>query len=277
MTAYVGIDLHRRRSLVVCLDEGGDRLWWRRIDNSPQTLMEVMAEAGPEPEVVIEATWGWYWAADVVTEAGGRVHLAHPLGIKGFENRRVKNDLTDATMLADLLRMGSLPESWIPPGSVREQRELVRYRHKLSQLRAGLKGQIHAVLGKEGVIPHLVEMWGPAGYQFLNETRLGDAYEYRLESLRDLIEVYDREIAALEERIRDRFRNHHGYRVIQQLNGVGPVHAAVFVAEIGDPGLDQRQRSALHGQLKRMCVAKRLRVDPFGDPGLPPRPVDNRP
>ncbi len=36
--------------------------------------------------MVLEATWGWYWDADVITEAGGRVHLAHPLGIKGFEN-----------------------------------------------------------------------------------------------------------------------------------------------------------------------------------------------
>jgi transposase len=60
--------------------------------------------AGPEPEVVLEATWGWYWAADVVAHAGGRVHLAHPLGIAGFENRRVKNDRVDARLLADLLR-----------------------------------------------------------------------------------------------------------------------------------------------------------------------------
>ena len=110
----------------------------------PQTLMEVVGASGPGPEVVIEATWGWYWAADVVTEAGGRVHLAHPLGIKGFENRRVKNDLADATMLADLLGMGRLPESWIPPHSIRELRELVRYRHKLCQLRSGLKNQVHA-------------------------------------------------------------------------------------------------------------------------------------
>ncbi len=234
MAAYVGIDLHRRRSLAVCINEEGERLWWRRFENSPLNLVEVVAEAGPEPEVVIEATWGWYWAADVVAEAGGRVHLAHPLGIKGFENRRVKNDLADATMLADLLRMGSLPESWIPPHSVRELRELVRYRHKLSQLRTGLKSQVHAVLGKEGVIPHLVELWGPAGHRFLDETRMGDAYEYRLESLRDLIEVYDREIDALEHRIHGQLRDHHGYRVIQQLNGVGPVHGAVFVAEIGD-------------------------------------------
>ena len=71
MTAYVGIDLHRRRSVAVCLNERGDRLWWRRIENSPQTLAEVVAEAGPFPEVVIEATWGWYWAAMSSAKLGG--------------------------------------------------------------------------------------------------------------------------------------------------------------------------------------------------------------
>ena len=50
--------------------------------------------------MVLEATWGWYWAADVLEEMGARVHLAHPLGVKGFENRRVKNDDKDATLLA---------------------------------------------------------------------------------------------------------------------------------------------------------------------------------
>jgi transposase len=108
----------------------------------------------------LEATWGWYWAADLLKEAGFRVHLAHPLGVKGFQSRRVKNDDRDATLLADLLRMGSLPEAWVAPPELRELRELVRYRHKLCELRSGLKSQIHAVLGKEGVIPQLVELWG---------------------------------------------------------------------------------------------------------------------
>jgi transposase len=130
--------------------------------------------------------------------------------------------------------MGRLPESWIPPHSIRELRELVRYRHKLSQLRTGLKSQVHAVLGKEGVIPQLVELWGPAGHEFLNGTHLGEVYQYRVESLRDLIEVYDREIHQLEQRIHARLRDHRGYRVVQHLNGVGRVHGAVFVAEIGD-------------------------------------------
>ena len=234
MSRYVGIDLHRRRSVVVILDSDGTKVSSTRIENSPVALATAVVEAGSEPEVVLEATWGWYWAADVLEEAGARVHLAHPLGVKGFENRRVKNDDKDATLLADLLRMGSLPESWIAPRSLRQLRELVRYRHKLSQLRTGLKSQVHSVLGKEGVVPSLTTLWGPGGAWFLDDTPLGEAYEYRIESLRDLIISYDREITELDQRIHLRVRDDVGYRAIQQLSGVGRVFAAVFVAEIGD-------------------------------------------
>jgi transposase len=234
MGAYLGIDLHRRRSLAVCLNEEGDRLWWKRFDNSPGNLAEVVERAGPDPEVAMEATWGWYWAADLISDMGGEVHLGHPLGIKGYENRRVKNDLADATLLADLLRMNRLPESWIAPDSIRQLRELVRYRHKLSQMRTGLKGQIHSVMGKEGVIPTLVEMWGPAGSAYLDSLDLADAYALRVDSLRDLVEVFDEEIHTLDKRIHQQLKHDVGYKTIQQLNGVGRVHAAVFCAEIGE-------------------------------------------
>ena len=93
-----------------------------------------------------------YWAVDVLHECGAHVHLAHPLGVKGFQYRRVKNDVRDAADLADLLRMGRLPEAWIAPPQTRELRELVRYRAKLVAIRSGLKAQIHAVLAKAGVL-----------------------------------------------------------------------------------------------------------------------------
>jgi transposase len=233
MGSYVGIDLHRRRSVIVVMNEEGEVRSTTRIDNDPVALAAAVAAAGPDPEVVVEATWGWYWAAEVIAEAGGRMHLAHPLGIKGFENRRVKNDVVDATLLADLLRMGRLPEAWIAPAPVRELRELVRYRRKLSRLRAGLKAQVHQTLGKEGVLPP-VGLWGPGGARFLNSVELGDVYLNRVESLRDLLALYNREIIQLDGQIHRRLKGHPGYGVIQQIGGVGPVLAAVFVAEIGD-------------------------------------------
>ena len=130
---YVGIDLHRRRTVIVRMAADGAVLETVRIENDALALAAELAKAGSEPEVAMEATLGWYWAADVIGECGARLHLAHPLGIKAFAYQRVKKDESDARLLADLLRMGRLPESWIAPPEVRELRELVRYRHRSSR------------------------------------------------------------------------------------------------------------------------------------------------
>src|SRR6185369_9773825 len=88
----VGIDLHRRRSVIVRMTDDGRKLETVRITNSPAALRREIAKAGQHPRVVVEATYGWYWAADVLEEAGAEVHLAHPLGVKAYTYRRVKND-----------------------------------------------------------------------------------------------------------------------------------------------------------------------------------------
>jgi transposase len=230
---YVGIDLHRRRSVIYTMDADGERVSCERIDNDPLTLLEAVSVGGPDAEVVIEATYGWYWAVDLLRDAGFSVHLAHPSG-NDWGKRRVKNDERDARDLADLLRLGRLAEAWIAPPATREVRELVRYRAKLVQLRSGLKSQVHAVMAKEGVLPQLDDMFGPGGQRLLDEMELADAYTVRVESLRDLIEVYDREVVMLERRIHQELRDDRGYQAIQALNGVGRTIAAIFVTEIGD-------------------------------------------
>jgi transposase len=230
---YVGIDFHRRRSVVVRMSTRGKRLSVVRIDNSPAALAEAVTAAGDHPHVVIEATYGWYWAVDVLQELGATVHLANPNALNWGE-RRVKNDVVDATDLADMLRLGRLPEAWIAPPALRELRELVRYRAKLVQLRSGLKAQVHAVMAKEGVLATVVDMFGPAGQVQLDEIGLGRNYAIRVESLRDLIEVYDREVVMLERHIHRHLAHHAGYQAVQAINGVGRTIAAILVAEIGD-------------------------------------------
>jgi len=164
---FVGIDLHRRRSVIVRTTGSGEVLESVRILNDVESLDRVIERAGEDPEVVLEATYGWYWAVDALREAGARVHLAHPLGVKAFEYRRVKNDFRDAADLADLLRMGRLPEAWIAPPATRELRELVRHRAKLVALRSHCKAEIHAdrvaaaADGRSGLRDRGVHQCGP--------------------------------------------------------------------------------------------------------------------
>src|SRR6266487_1028786 len=204
----VGMDLHRRRSVLVRMTEDGRKLETVRIGNSPAALRAVLARAGRNPRVVLEATYGWYWAADVLEAAGAEVHLAHPLGVKAFSYRRVKNDERDCADLADLLRLGRLPEAWIAPPPVRAVREVTRYRHKLVQQRTSCKDQVHAVLPQP--------------------------YAGKVASLRALIGVLDGEIARLEEEAAAMLAGDSRYAAVRQLPGIGPVLGAVICAEIGD-------------------------------------------
>jgi transposase len=237
---YVGIDFHRRRSVVVRMSATGEKLSSARIVNDPVAIAAAVAEAGPDPEVVVEATYGWYWVVDLLQANGAHVHLANPQGLN-WGQRRVKNDERDAIDLADMLRLGRLPEAWIAPPATRELRELVRYRAKLVALRSGLKAQVHAVMAKEGVLPAQGRMFGPAGNAQLDGMAMADNYTTRVESLRDLIGRYDREVTMLEGEIHRQLRHHRGYQAIQAIDGVGRTIAAVLVAEIGDVG---RFRSA---------------------------------
>jgi SAM-dependent methyltransferase len=171
---FVGIDLHRRRSVIVRTTESGEVLEATQILNDVDRLNSVMARSGEDPEVVLEATYGWYWAVDALQAAGARVHLAHPLGVKAFEYRRVKNDVRDATDLADLLRMARLPEAWIAPPATRELRELVRHRAKLVGLRTHCKAEVHAVLAKAGIQVLMSDLFSPAGNDLLDRLPLPD-------------------------------------------------------------------------------------------------------
>jgi transposase len=228
------MDLHRRRSVLVRMTPDGRRLGTSRITNSPAELRKEIAKAGTCPEVVLEATLGWYWAADALAAAGARVHLAHPLGVKAFTYRRVKNDEKDAADLADLLRMGRLPEAWIAPAEIRELRELTRYRIKLVRLRASCKDQVHAVLAKLGVPVTCTDIFGVWGNTWLDDLRLPQPYAGKVTSLRTLIGELSTEIAVLDVVIADLLEHHDGYHALQVLPGIGPVLAAVICAEIGD-------------------------------------------
>ena len=209
----VGMDLHRRRSVLVRMTEDGRRLGTVKITNSPPELRAQIARAGKSPRVVLEATYGWYWAADTLAAAGAEVHLAHPLGVKAFSCRRVKNDERDAADLADLLRMGRLAEAQLAPQEVRELRELTRYRHKLVHLRTSCKDQVHAVLAKLGTPVTCSDIFGVAGSAWLDGLGLPQPYAGKVTSLRQLTAELSSEITMLGAVIADLLAGDRGYQV----------------------------------------------------------------
>jgi transposase len=232
---FVGVDLHLHRSVICRIDGRGEQLDCVQIDNDPKALVKAVRAAGRGAAVAIEATYGWYWAVDALQTAKFEVHLAHPYGMKAMRKRkRVKTDAVDAYELANLLRLGSLPEGWIAPKELRELRELVRHRRQLTKTATAVKAQVRALLAKHGVRLPVSQLEGPTGQELLDLVELPECAAGRLESRRRLMMMLDHEIDLLDVELDKRLKKNTGYRNLLKVKGIGPVLAAIFVVEIGD-------------------------------------------
>jgi transposase len=241
---YLGVDLHRKVSHVVALDEAGSIVLTRRFENSPDAFRLVFGELEPAPlSVAFEATYGWGWFADLLADAGVEAHMAHPLATKAIGAGRVKNDAVDAGLLAHLLRTNLLPEAWIAPPEVRECRRLVRMRASLVRIRSRLKCQVHAVCADAGVAVSVTDLFGVRGRELLATLSLPAATAGRLAACLRLVDDLAAEIALADREIMAAFRGDDRMRRLLPIPGIGPLLAATIIAEVWDAG---RFRSADH-------------------------------
>jgi len=234
---YLGVDLHRKVSHVVALDEAGNVTLSRRLVNDPAEFRRVFGELEPEPiEVAFEATYGWGWFADLLADAGVAAHMAHPLATKAIGAGRVKNDAIDARTLAHLLRTNLLPEAWIAPPEVREARRLVRMRASLVRVRSRLKCQVHAICADLGLPIEVSDLFGVRGRELLESLALPAVTAGRLDANLRLIDALGGEIRLADREIVRHFRADPRIRRLTPIPGIGFLTAAMIVAEVGDVG-----------------------------------------
>ncbi|HKH94583.1 MAG TPA: IS110 family transposase [Gemmatimonadaceae bacterium] len=230
----VGIDLHRKRSHVAVIDEGGRELCSRRIINDGQAFLALLGEIEGECRIALEATFGWEWLAELLEDAGYELHLAHPLRTRAIAAARVKTDAVDARTLAQLLRADLLPEAYIAPRPLRDLRTLLRQRIALTQMRSALKCRVHALLATHGVQTSHSDLFGKGGRAFLAELELRDPPRQRLDGLLRLIDDFDREIDLLAGEIDERATVDDRVAVLCQIRGIGRYTAMLIIAEVGE-------------------------------------------
>jgi transposase len=84
------------------------------------------------------------------------------------------------------------------------------------------------------VIPEIADIFGPIGTKMLNTLVLPDPYASRLASQRRILAVLTAEITLVEVETASRLKDSREYRSLLSIDGIGPVMASIFVAEIGD-------------------------------------------
>jgi len=178
----------------------------------------------------------WFWIADEIEAASCLPLLTHAAKAKLMMGNVNKTDKLDAKGLAKLLHLDSLPTVWLPPGEIRDERELHRTRMALSKLRTALKNRIHATLAKYGIMTsEHSDIFVGAGRAWL-ETALSRLPPETGRCVAQEIEALDGlqlQISQLEERIRERIALTPSIQLLKTLPGVGDILGIVIEREIG--------------------------------------------
>ena len=254
---YIGIDLHSNNIwLSVIVNEQrpsgsvGKVIFSRsigtqRVDGTlPEDLIKPVIErfCKDQPHIAcVEATYNWYWLADLFERNGWNLVLADPSTVSEAKTKAA-DDRKDAEYLADRLRYNALRYAVIMPKQLREIRDLVRTRGTAVKQRAREKiiviNKLTNLIGRKITGKELRELikehaeFGTEAPMLLNwglTEEVRTILDYHLTMATNI----DQGIQKLEEHINAVGRNLRYTKELQKMPGCGPVISSILASEIG--------------------------------------------
>ena len=234
---YCGADLHGNNVFLALCDGQGKRVMERRVKANLAAVSAALAPYGEQIErVAVESTYNWYWFVDGLRAQGRDVRLANPAKMDQYAGLKVADDASDAGWIAEQMRLGILPESYVYPPAVRSIRDALRRRMLIVRQRT------QSLLSLEGLFaryaldcPAVAELKGWTA-QEVAALPVDGFTRLQVESLLELVRKQDGLARWVEGAVLQAVKPKAEYQRIQQVPGIGPVLGMVVVLESGEFG-----------------------------------------
>jgi transposase len=237
MAIVMGLDQHRAQITAEWIDTDTGEVSRARVAPAlrPDVRRFVKRFAGQRLEVALEATTGWRFVVEELRAIGADVHLAEPAetAARRGNKKRAKTDRADARHLRELLMIGRLPESWIPPEHLLDLRARVRLRHTLVDQRGEWQQRIQAALYHHG-FPQRNGLLTAENRTWLEGLPLPESAQQQVAVALVMIDALDAQSAPITRQLRLYARRQPGCRALMKHYGIGELTAVTILAELGD-------------------------------------------
>lgn len=235
----IALDAHKRYSQVCVQNKNGRFLCEKRINHSKGAIKRFLANWTTGANVAVETVGNYYWIVDEIEQAQMTPKLVHAHKAKLMLGSINKTDKLDARGLNRLQQTGTLPTVWIPPGEVRDNRELPRTRMVFANIRTRLKNRIHSVFDKYGLhtdFDGISDIFGRRGREQIALTmkQLPSETRYTLRCLLRELDMVEGQIRRIEKRMKKVFSKTEQVKRLMTLPGIGFILAVAIANEIGD-------------------------------------------
>jgi transposase len=233
----IAFDSHKHYTLCSVEDEQGKILQEQRIEHERGAIQTFLAGFAAGTPVAVETIGNWYWIIEEIEAAGLTPRLVHARKAKVMMGCLNKTDRLDVRGLNRLQRTGTLPTVWIPPGNLRDLRDLMRTRMSGVATRTRLKNRLQATLAKYALsVKGVSDIFGKRGRLLLKQQlkQLPPQTQFAAECQLRQLEHLEEEIQLLEQRMKEVFVETEEIRLLQTLPGIGQLLGPVLALEIGD-------------------------------------------
>lgn len=235
MKLYAGVDLHSNNNYLGIINNKEKKIFKKKLSNNLDEIVTALIPYQKDLEgIVVESTFNWYWLVDGLKENGYRVHLANPSAIKQYEGLKHSDDARDAFHLAQLLKLGILPEGYIYPKEERPVRDLLRKRLQFVQQKTAhilsFKNLVSRNLGFQMSSNDIKKLTEDDVEEMFKEEYLTLAGKANIATMHFLKErIVEIEKAVLKKaKLRDEYHN------LLTVPGIGKILALTIMFETGE-------------------------------------------
>ena len=243
---YVALDIHKKYCVIGGVDrEGRVALHAVRVEHADLEGW-LKKNLRPTDHVVFESTTNAWHVYDLLEPLVERVVVANPAKVKQIANARVKTDVRDTFILARLLAANLVPDVWVPPGHVREMRQLLSQRRQLVETHTQIVNRMHSVAHRHHLSHARGERFNEKNTLWQKDKRLSKIEQFQLELEMENRAYIEKQISRIGKEVTKMCHQKpwaDSMTYIMQLPGFGVITGMTVLAAIGEI---QRFGSAKH-------------------------------
>jgi transposase len=231
---YVGVDLHKENFNYVMLSSTAEKLKEDKLSTLAEDVIDFASGLDSRHQVVVEPLGNCFWFISKIAPYAGSVHLAHPYKVRLIAESKLKNDRIDAKILADLLRVGYLPEVYIPSEKILHWRGIVHHRISLVRDRTRLKNRILGLINREGLKVVAADSFGKRGRAQMDSLELSPSIRYMVDNHLMTVDLLTAQIEQLNKEIKRIGDSDAIIELLRSVDGIDYFTALAIRAAVGE-------------------------------------------
>ena len=228
---FIGLDVHKATTTYAVRDKYGNIIAEGKTATLYNELRPQLKPYLATATIGLEASTSYYTLYQHFLQAGTDIKVANTIQLRQLI---AKSDPLDARRLAEMLRLGTFPCSYIPDKDIQQLRSLVQTRHALMEERVRCNARIQASLDRSGITMPPYQAFGKhwrdelQGYIASGRTSPEVRYAY------DHYLYLEKTAKQIEDEMKHFTTQHWNeeYRLLQSITGIGSLLACYIVAHI---------------------------------------------